>query len=301
MGICGAQDPVFMADSRVVTLLASVRDAEGKLIADLRKEDFVLSADGRPLEIRYFSRETELPLTVGLLIDTSSSQFAVLERERRSAYAFLEHVLRPDRDLALVMSFDAKVKVLCYPTASLSDLRKGLNAADLPLRKNVKLKSGMEPKKKDIAGGTKLQTAVRVCSNGFMLRSTGRKALLLLTDGVDEGSRTSLEQAIEHAQRADTVVYSILYADPRRRGGFQVARGRHILTELARQTGGGSFIVTMEQTLEKILDEIQAELRTQYSIGFIPEGPGSAEYRKLSLQTVRAGFDVRARDGYYAR
>jgi VWFA-related protein len=210
VGICRAQDPVFIADSRVVNLLASVRDADGKLIADLRKEEFVLSEDGKPLEIRYFSRETDLPLTVGLLIDTSASQFAVLERERRGAYVFLERVLRPDRDLALVMSFDARVKILCRPTAALSDMRKGLNAADLPLRKNVKQKPGREPKRKDIAGGTKLQTAVLECSDGFMLRATGRKAMLLLTDGVDEGSRTTLEQAIEHAQRADTVVYSIL-------------------------------------------------------------------------------------------
>jgi VWFA-related protein len=299
--ICRAQYPVFTADSRVVTLLASVRGADGKLVADLSKEDFVLAEDGRPLEIRYFSRETDLPLTVGLLVDTSSSQFAVLERERRGAYGFLEHVLRPDRDLALVMSFDAKVKVLCQPTAALSDLRKGLNAADLPLRKNVKLKPGMEPKKKDIAGGTKLQSAVRQCSDRFMLKASGRKALLLLTDGVDEGSRTTLDQAIEHAQRADTVVFSILYADPGRHGGFEVERGQRILTELARQTGGGFFTVTKERTLEQILDEIQVELRTQYSIGFVPDVGQAGEYRKLSLHTVRDGLAVYARAGYYAR
>ena len=300
-GICRAQDPLFKADSRVVALLASVRGADGKLIADLNKEDFVLTEDGTPVEIRYFSRETDLPLTVGLLVDTSKSQYAVLERERRGAYAFLEHVLRPDRDSALVMSFDAKVKILCPPTAALSDLRKGLNAADLPLRKNVKPKPGMEPKKKDIAGGTKLQTAVRQCSDRFMLQASGRKALLLLTDGVDEGSRTTLDQAVEHAQRADTVVFSILYADPRGHAGLQFERGQRILTELARQTGGGFFTVTKERTLEQILDEIQVELRTQYSIGFVPDAVQGGEYRKLSLQTVRAGLTVQARAGYYAR
>jgi VWFA-related protein len=193
------------------------------------------------------------------------------------------------------------VKILCRPTAALIDIRKRLNAADLPLRKHVKQKPGREPKRKDVARGTKLQTAVRECSDSFMLRATGRKTMRLLTDGVDECSRTNLEQAAEHAQRADTVVYSILYADPRRRGGLQGARGRHILTELARQTGGGFFTVTKEQTLEQILDEIQAELRTQYSVGFVPEVPGSGEYRKLSLQTVRAGLSVQARAGYYAR
>jgi VWFA-related protein len=299
-GLCRAQDPVFTADSRVVTLLAGVRDADGRLIADLNKEDFALAEDGRPVEIRYFSRETELPLTVGLLVDTSSSQWAVLERERRGAYSFLERVLRPDRDTALVMSFDAKVKILCPPTAALSDLRKGLNAADLPLRKNVKLKPGMEPKKKDLSGGTKLQTAVLQCSDRFMLQASGRKALLLLTDGVDEGSRTTLDQAIEHAQRADTVVFSILYADPRHNGGLQVERGQRILTELARQTGGGFFTVTKERTLEQILDEIRAELRTQYSIGFVPYGGQAGEYRKLSLRTIRAGLSVQARAGYYS-
>jgi VWFA-related protein len=313
--ICRAQDPVFSADSRVVTLLASVRDSSGRLIPDLTRDDFWLREEGNPVEIRYFSRETDLPLTVGLLIDTSKSQMAVLERERRGAYAFLERVLRPDRDSALVMSFDAKVKVLCRPTAALPDLQKGLTEANLPLRTNPRKKAGPEPKKKDIAGGTKLQTSVRQCADEFMRKAQGRKAMLLLTDGVDEGSRTTLDEAIEHAQRSDTLVYSILYADPNGHGR-KIAdsatgltrmglKGRRILTELARQTGGGFYIVTPDHPLEQILDEIQAELRTQYSVGFIPAGfaagAGSGEYRAIALGCTRPGLVVRAREGYYAR
>jgi len=311
LGILRAQEPVFSADSRVVTLLASVRDANGKLIPNLGKDDFELTDAGAPAEIRYFSQETDLPLTISLLIDTSKSQFAVIERERRGAYAFLDRILRPDRDVALVVSFDARVHILCRPTAALPELQKALSHAELPLNKKAAHKRpNAEPKKQDIAGGTKLQTAVKECSDRYMQKAAGRKAILLLTDGVDEGSRTTLDEAIEHAQHADTLVYSVLYADPRShpakpnpRARFPTAaaRGRHILTELAGQTGGSLFIVGRDNPLEQILDEIQAELRTQYSIGFTPAAAGSGEYRKLTLTAKRPDLIVRAREGYYAR
>jgi VWFA-related protein len=306
-----AQDPVFSADSRVVNLFATVHDAVGRLVPDLNREDFILSEEGNPVQIRYFSREADLPLTIGLLIDTSRSQFGVIERERRGAYAFLERVLRPDKDRAFVMQFDAGVKVLCPPTSSLPELRRALSAVDFSIRKNVRQRAGKEPKKSDIAGGTKLQTAVKAASDTIMQKIEGRKALLLLTDGNDEGSRTTLEEAIERAQRSDTLVYSILYPDMKGYKGkkkdsasgmpMPMVRGMRILGKLAGQTGGGFFTVTAERPLEQVLDRIQAELRTQYSIGFIPAAIGSGEYRKLALQITRNGLVVRSREGYYSR
>jgi VWFA-related protein len=312
-GICRAraQDPVFSADSRAVTLMATVHNSAGRLVPDLNKEDFILTEDGRTVEIRYFSREADLPLTIGLMIDTSASQFWVLERERRGAYAFLDRVLRPDRDRAFVTKFDVKVIDLCSPTANLAALQHGLSQADLPLKKGAARDPKKEPNRIDILIGTKLRDAVKAASEGYMRKATGRKALLLLTDGNDFGSKTTLDQAIEHAQRSDTMVYSIFYPDPKgypnRRtdpaSGLKlpVVKGTRVLRRLASQTGGGFFAVTAEQPLEEVLDRIQAELRTQYSIGFIPDANGPNEYRRLSLRAKGDGLVVRSREGYYAR
>ena len=247
MAVLG-QDPVFTADSRLVTLSATVRDASGKLVPHLDKEDFTLTDNGQPVEIRYFSREADLPLTIGLLIDTSRSQFEVLERERRGAYAFLGHVLRPDRDRAFVMKFDVKVAVLSRPTAALVPLQKALSEADFPL-KNTHKPAAAEPKKSDYAIGTRLRDCVKQASDGIMRAATGRKALLLFTDGVDSGSRHTLAEAITSAQRSETLVYSILYAAPRRPGNNYRQRGLNALTELANRTGGGFFIVTPDLPL----------------------------------------------------
>jgi VWFA-related protein len=139
-----------------------------------------------------------------------------------------------------------------------------------------------------------------------MQNTPGRKALLMFTDGVDAGSKTSLAEAVEQAQRSDTLVYSILYADhgknpPRDRRLAADRKGIHILTELASHTGGGFFTVTAEHPLEEALDRIQAELRTQYSIGFIPAANVPGEYRQLGLKVNREGLVVRSRDGYYSR
>jgi VWFA-related protein len=306
-----AQDPVFSADSRVVTLYASVHDANARLIPDLNKEDFILREEGVEVEIRYFSREADLPLTIGLMIDTSRSQFSILERERRGAYAFLERVLRPDRDRAFVTKFDVKVTPLCPPTANPGALQKGLAKADLPLKKNVKKNPKDEPRWLDIAPGTKLRDAVVQESDRVMQKARGRKALLLFTDGDDHGSRTTLDEAIEHAQRSETLIYSIHYPDPR---GYPkamtdaatglklpVVRGTRALGALAERTGGRFFSVTAKTPLEQVLDEIQVELRTQYSIGFVPAANTSGEFRRLALQVKKDGLVARSRDGYYAR
>jgi Ca-activated chloride channel family protein len=199
------------------------------------------------------------------------------------------------------MKFDVKVALLCPPTAGLAALQKGLSEADLPLKKNVQKPLPKEPKRSDVAVGTKLRDCVKQSSDGIMRAARGRKALLLLTDGVDAGSRHTLDEAIAGAQRSETLVYSIRYMDPNVPDGRYAQKGLHILTELAGRTGGGFFTVSPELPLEKVLDRIQAELRTQYSIGFIPAAGNSGEYRKLSLTANQAGLTVRSRDGYYSK
>ena len=191
-----AQDASFSADVKVVTLLATVRDRDGQMVKDLDREDFLLLEDGKPQTISYFTRETDLPLTIGLLVDTSRSQSEVLEPERRASLAFLDRVLREDKDKAFVAHFDTKVEVLQGFTSSREELSSALGQLKVPSHIS-----------------TLLYDAIRNCSENQMKRKKGRKAFILLSDGVDFRSKTSLGTAIEYAQRADTIIYSILFAD----------------------------------------------------------------------------------------
>jgi VWFA-related protein len=272
-----AQDTTFSTDVNVVNLFATVRGKDNHLISHLSKEDFELREDGRPQTIRYFSRETDLPLTLGLLVDTSRSQRTVLETERRASYAFLERMLRPDRDAAFVMSFDIRVRKLTDVTSDAPTIRAALDALRIP-----------------VLGSTLLYTAVKEASEQTMRKRKERKALIILSDGVDVHSRVSLGTAIEYAQRADTAIYSVLFAD---RGAPQ--RGRRALQRLAAETGGTYFEVSGDQPIEKIYDRIQEELRNQYSLGYRPDAAYTAAYRKIDLITKQKGLTVRTRDGYY--
>ena len=196
-----AQDgATFSSDVKVVNVLATVRTKAGEIVQDLTKEEFVLTESGRPQTIRYFSRDTNLPLVLGLLVDTSGSQRMVLEEEQEASFRFLETVLREDVDRTFVVHFDYRPEVLQNLTSSRAKLEQALERVTLPFQYRG-------------AGGTTLYDSVYLCSNLITRKLTGRKALILLTDGEDTSSRTSLEQAIEAAQRADTLIYSILFSD----------------------------------------------------------------------------------------
>jgi VWFA-related protein len=274
-----AQDAIFSTDVKVVNLFATVRDKDNRFIRNLTKEDFQLQEDGRPQAIRYFSRETDLPLTLGLLVDTSRSQRGVLEKERRASYTFLERVLRPDKDKALVMSFDIRVRRLTELTSDTSTIRAALDALKIP-----------------VLASTLLYNAVKDASERTMREQKGRKALIILSDGVDVRSRVSLGTAIEYAQRADTAIYSVLFA-----GSVAPKRGRRVLQRLAFETGGSYFEGSADQPIEKVYDRIQEELRSQYSLGYTPDrvDAASVAYRKISLMTRQNDLTLRTRDGYY--
>ena len=229
-----AQDATFSSDVKVVSVLATVRTKTGDIVQDMTKDDFVLLEDGRPQKIRYFSRETNLPLVLGLLVDTSGSQRMVLGEEQEASFRFLDKVLREDLDRTFLVHFDYRPEVLQNLTMSKTQLEKSLERVTLPYQYNGR--SG---------GGTTLYDAVYLCSNLIMKQQTGRKALILLTDGEDFGSRMSITDAIEAAQRADTLIYSILFSDESL-GGFGARRGfgpdgKGVLQKMSRETGGGFF------------------------------------------------------------
>lgn len=285
------QEPTFSSEVKVVNVLATVRDKSGAIIRNLEKADFRLFEDGRPQEIRYFSQESDLPLTIGLLVDTSFSQGRVLEQERAASYRFLDEVLRQDKDKAVVIQFDQAVVIRQALTYSHKDLQDTLALLDLPTREQA---SG--------GSGTLLYDAVRTAAIQVMRTQPGRKAFIVLTDGVDEGSTNSLTDAIEAAQRADTLVYSILFSDESYYGGHLLGpNGKRVLQRLSKETGGGFFEVSKKQALGDIFRSIQDELRSEYSLGFVSDRPATRSgFRSLRVATDRKGLVIQARDRYYA-
>ncbi len=217
-----AQDAAttIAVDVKVVTLPVTVRDKHGKIIRDLTKDDFTLQEDGRPQTIRYFSQDTNLPLTMGLLVDTSRSQSNVLDAERNASRSFLDQMLVQPKDKAFLIHFDREVELLQDLTSSREKLQSALDLLKTPSdreRSNDPNDPSNSPSGSDSHhGGTQLYDAVFLASNELMKKQQGRKALIILSDGVDRGSKTYLDSAIESAQRADTVVYSIYFAETRR-------------------------------------------------------------------------------------
>jgi len=218
------QPTIFSASVRVVNVLASVRDKHGAFIRDLARDDFTLLEDGRPQDIRYFSRETNLPLTLGLMVDTSMSQHRLIETERSASYRFLDKVLG-DKDQVFIMQFDMAVQMARNLTSSRKQLEDSLAYVDTPTRAELQME-GMR-------GGTLLYDAVLKACRETMKNRTGRKALIVLSDGGENGSDATLEEAIDAAQLSDTLVYSIYFADPAYQG-FGEVNGRAVLKRMAQ-------------------------------------------------------------------
>ena len=320
--LAGAQDiPTLSVNVKVINVLASVRNKHGDIVKNLTKDDFTLSEDGRPQIIKYFSQQSDLPLTLGLLVDTSTSQRRVLGEERDASFVFLDRLLRLDRDEAFVLHFDFDVELLQDLTSSRQKLRAALNELELGERGGWQPGGGRRRGGRGgRGGGTNLYDAVFLASDELMSKQHGRKALIILSDGVDTGSQLSLNDAIESAQRADTMVYSILFSDEsvygggisigfpggRRGGGWpfpQVghADGKKVLQELSRETGGRFFEVSNREPIDKIYADIQEELRNQYNVGYSSDKPYDGTFRKISLTAKSKDLKVQARQGYYAK
>jgi VWFA-related protein len=322
------QTPTFSSDVNVVNVLATVRDKHGQIVNNLTKDDFKLEDEGHPQTIRYFAKETDLPLTLGLLVDTSVSQRRVLEQERIASYAFLEHLMREDKDKAFVIHFDWEIELLQDLTSSRKKLNAALEKLDNP---EFEQSGGGGSGGRHRGGGTTLYDAVFLGSDELMQKQQGRKALIILSDGVDTGSKVTLTRAIEAAQRANTLVYSILFADheayghgggygvhvggmgggmgrqgPMGGGPPQYPReshpdGKKVLEQISKETGGRFFEVSKKQSFDQIYASIEEELRNQYSLGFTPDKVDDAPgYHKIHLTTTQKDLLVQTRDGYYS-
>ncbi len=342
------QQPKISVEVKVVTVLATVRDKHGQIVSNLGKDDFTLEEDGHAQPITYFTRDTDLALTLGLLVDTSESQRRVLGEERAASQSFLDDLLR-DKDQAFVIHFDREVELLQDVTSSQEKIAKALQLLEAPRPQFSQTNGnggGRERRRWQRRGnggygggrqgrggpgqgqrfggaGTLLYDSVFLASDEVMKKQKGRKALIILSDGVDHGSKETLEEAIMTAQRTDTVVYSILFADEQqnqspfsfggpgfgRRGGGGGGRrfpqeerpdGKKILERISKETGGRLFEVSKKQPIGDIYRSIAEELRNQYSIGYTPAADVTPGYHKIHLATKQKDLTVQSRDGYYA-
>ena len=287
-------------DVDVVSLLASVRDKRGGLVANLEKNDFTVLEDGKAQEIKYFTRETDLPLTIGLLVDVSGSQRNLIGIERSAATQFFSTVLRK-KDEAFLISFGEESELLQDYTSSVRLLEEGLN--QLRVSSGV---SGLHPGPVPTASqprGTVLYDAVYLAANEKLKGEVGRKVIVLITDGVDQGSKLTRNQAIEAAQKADAVIYSIDYSDPTAYGpfGFGGGGGEGELRKMSDETGGHVFKVDRRHPLDEAFRELQDEMRSQYSIGYTPTNEvKDGSYRHLDIRLGNKDLKAQARKGYYA-
>ena len=289
--------PTLSVNVNLVNLYFSARDKQG-FITNLNKEDCSLLEDKAPQTIKNFTKEKKLPLTIGLLLDTSGSQQNVLPLEQQSAGTFLRDVLTP-KDEAFLISFDINLNLLADYTNRASDIQRALNKATINTGAGTGSVTGNgDPR------GTLLFDAVVSASKEKLSQEAGRKVLVLLTDGGDQGSQENLKSATEAAQKANAIVYVILIADSGfYGGGFGNLGdfGARDMEKLASDTGGRVINVGNNgRKLEDAFNQIQDELRTQYLASYTPTNfKADGTYRKIELSCGK-GLKVQTRKGYYA-
>lgn len=293
--------PVIQVDVDLVNVLFSVRDKRNALIPTCKKEDFTVLEDGKQQTVKYFGREMDLPLTIGLLVDVSGSQERLIPEERSAAGQFFQQVLRK-KDMAFLISFGAEAELLQDLTGSPKLLREGLNQ----LRLNAGV-GGLHPGPVPTSRpkGTLLFDAVSLAATEKLKSEVGRKAIVLITDGVDVGSTYTRQQAIEAAHKADAVIYSIYFVDyggMGMRGGMSFGGGGEgELKRMSEETGGRFFSVGRNQSLADIFMQIQEEMRSQYVIGYSSTNESrDGSFRKLELRLADKNLKAQVRKGYYA-
>ncbi len=288
--------PTLKIGTSLVSVAAVVLDPEGKPIVGLTKEDFVLKQDGKPQEIRYFSQDSDLPLTLALMVDTSDSQKAFIEDEIEASEKFFKAMMTRPKDRAMLIQLDSVVLQLQPLTTQVQTLENSLRYLSMPHAQGP--------------GGTLLYDAIVTASQRFVNNERGRRAMVILTDGEDHGSRSTLEQAIAAAQRADIVVYSVLYSMTA--SGFVATRpsmagsmpgttpGTLVLEQLSKATGGRVFSVSRKSQLDQVYGQIADDMRLQYQIAYNPPQSKPGAYHKIELKPSAKHVTIEARQGYYS-
>lgn len=288
--------PVIKTEVSLVNLFATVRDKNKRIVTDLKQDDFKVFEDGHEERISFFSKEMQLPITLGLLLDTSGSEQFMLGAIQDAGARFVHRVLRKG-DEAMVMSFDTDVDLLADFTDDRSIIDRAINKARINTPQGGYIAGNPGPVGGQNITGTALYDAIYLACSEKLNGEAGRKAIVIVTDAQDEGSKVKLEDAIEAAQRTDTVIHVLHVADRRNFGG-----GRpDIAHKLADETGGRMISVSSEKHLEEAFDQISEELRSQYTLGYYPTNTAKdGRFRKIRVETDKTDFKVLARRGYYA-
>jgi VWFA-related protein len=280
--------PPISVEVKLVRISATVRDKHGQIVPTLDKDDFMLYVDGHPQPVNNFVRQSDLPLTLGLLVQSSlkPDQRPALQHRSDASNAFLGDMLRKDEDKAFVIRFGHKVELL-----------QGLTPSRLQLDPALQLTQTTDSRSGGGVGGTLLYDAICLASNELTNAREGRKALFVFSDGIDSGSKSTLEDAVHAAQRVDTSVYSILVAE-----NFPGPNGKKILERISTETGGHPFSgLRHGLPVTEIFAQAEEELRNEYVFGFVltPTNTGAGYHRAL-LTTKQKGLTVQALDGYFS-
>jgi VWFA-related protein len=285
------QSGTIKSQVNLVNLFATVRDKNKRILADLKQEDFRISEDNQEQKIAFFSKEVSIPITLALLLDTSGSEQDMLGAIQDGATSFLSRVMRKG-DEALVMSFDLDVDLLSDFTDDRAQLDRAIRKARINAGGPM-ITPGTIPTRGAI--GTDFYDAIYLACGDKLSTEAGRKAIVVLTDAVDNGSKVRVEEAIEAAQRTDTVVHILLVYDPHEGANASVAK------KIADETGGRMIVVNSEKHLADAFDQISQELRSQYTLGYYPTNSAlDGKFRKVKVETTEHDLKVLTRKGYYA-
>jgi Ca-activated chloride channel homolog len=295
------QEPLqtLKLSTRIVGVSAVVLDNRGEPVKGLSKEDFILKQDGKEEEIRYFSQDSDLPLTLVLMVDTSGSQKMFIQDETDASAKFFRAMLTRQSDRASLVQFDYNVLQLQQMTNQLVALENSLGFLSMP---HPAPGGASAPRG---GGGTLLYDAIIAAAQVELGKERGRRAMVILTDGDDHGSRYNLDQAIAAAQRADVVVYSVYYSADAFMNGMQHSpasnrvSGREVLNDISNATGGHVFTVNQKTPLDLIFMQIADDMRLQYQIGYTPPDAEPGSYHKIELKPKAKHLTIQSRVGFY--
>ncbi len=306
----GAPVTTLRVNSNLVSLYFTVRDKHGALIPNLTRDECTVFEDKKQQKVRNFEARADQPLTLGMLLDTSGSQQNVLPLEQQTGSNFLHQILR-EKDEAFLISFDVDVNLLEDYTNNAGQLSRAMNKAEINTAAGngsagvPGLGQGTIPTQ-GAPKGTLLYDAVYLGAGDKLRQETGRKAMILLTDGEDQGSKYRVQDAIEAAQKANAILYVILIADRGFYSGGSIMLGGYTgdsaMRKMAAETGGRVIDVGNNgKKLEAAFGQIEDELRTQYVASYVPlNGDFDGRYRTVDVQCKGDGLKVQARKGYYA-
>src|SRR5215471_8463728 len=278
--VAGSQQSTLKVNVDLVNVLFTVTDAKGRLVSGLKKEDIAVEEDGRKQEIYSFSKENELPLTIGMLVDTSASVSRVFADEKATATQFLNSILQPN-DLTFVIGFERTVTLVQDYTEDKRKLREAINSLTL-------------------GQSTAIYDAVYLACKEMFPKEGGRRAIILISDGQDTSSKVGFAESMIAADSSNAVIYSI----SNRIGGFFGVRGTgspETLKEYSSETGGTVYFVSGRSDLTRVFEQIAEELRTQYTVAYTSSNTlRDGKFRKIRIVTRDPSYRVKARTGYYA-